>query len=166
MLSEGCKQKYNKCEHIKERFLNDENFNKKRNMVNRINKSMHELLLLFCSYNEDNEIIVDCRYLKLLTNINGVNFDFIIEHFMHIMKEVAKHRQQFVLHLGLHSFGLTDLEKHYPFITKLSDVIKANFPDNLEKCFIYKAPYIVSQFVSILSHFIDKKTMPNFVIIE
>lgn len=167
MLSEKCNEcKYNKCELIKEHFLKDENFSKKKTMVKRINKSINELLLLLCSYNEDNELIIDCRYLKLLTSINGINTDFIIEHVIHTMQEVATYRKQFVVHLGLHSFGLTDLEKHYSFITKLSNAIKADFPNNLEKCFIYKAPFIISQFTSILSHFIDKRTMPNFVIID
>jgi hypothetical protein len=48
---------------------------------------------------------------------------------------------------------------------KISEVLKTSFPDNLEKCFIYKAPFIFSQFFSVISTFVDKKTLSKIELI-
>jgi len=159
------KSNYNKCDIIKEQFLKDENFKNKKPNIAQINKSLKEILFLFCNANEDNEIIIDYRYLKLLENIITFDTDFIIKYVMSVISTVVKKQAHIIVHLCLHSLSLTDLEKHYSFMYKISDALKTAFPDNLQKCFIYKAPFIFSQFFSVISTFIDKKTLAKVELI-
>lgn len=159
------KSYYNKCDIIKEQFLKDENFKNKKPNIVQINKSLKEILSLFCNIAEDNEIIIDYRYLKLLESIHGLDKDFIIQYVVTIISTVLKKQQHIIVHLCLHSLSLSDLEKNYSFIYKISEVLKTAFPDNLQKCFIYKAPFIFSQFFSIISTFIDKKTLAKLELI-
>jgi hypothetical protein len=159
------KSYYNKCDIIKEHFLKDVNFKNKKPNIAQINKSLKEILFLFCNVNEDNEMIIDYRYFKLLESINGLDKDYIIKYVMNNISIILKKQEHFVVHLCLHSLTLSDLEKHYTFMYKISEMLKTSFPDNLEKCFIYKAPFIFSQFFSVISTFVDKKTLAKVELI-
>jgi len=159
------KSYYNKCDIIKEQFLKDENFKNKKSHITQINKSLKEILFLFCNVNEDNEMIIDYRYFKLLESINCLDKDYIIKYVMNHISLILKNQEHFVVHLCLHSLSLTDLEKHYTFMYKISEMLKTSFPDNLERCFIYKAPFIFSQFFSVISTFVDKKTLAKIELI-
>ena len=159
------KSYYNKCDIIKEQFLKDENFKNKKPNIAQINKSLKEILFLFCNVAEDNEMIIDYRYFKLLESINCLDKDYIIKYVMNHISIILKKQEHFVVHLCLHSLSLTDLEKHYTFMYKISEVLKTSFPDNLERCFIYKAPFIFSQFFSVISTFVDKKTLSKIELI-
>jgi hypothetical protein len=171
------KEQLTKCNIIKEQFLEDENFKNKRMNIYNLNKSLKEILFLFCNSNQDNEIIIDYRYFKLFESIDGFNKDYLIEHVIKIIKDSLMKtkksfntvtnitNEKFVVHLCLHSLSISDLEKYYPFIYKMAELFKVIFPDNLEKCFIYKAPFIFSQFFSIISTFIDKKTTSKIELI-
>jgi isopentenyldiphosphate isomerase len=86
-------------------------------------------------------MIIDYRYFKLLESINGLDKDYIIKYVMNHISLILKNQEHFVVHLCLHSLSLSDLEKHYTFMYKISEMLKTSFPDNLEKCFIYKAPF-------------------------
>ena len=59
------KEQLTKCNIIKEQFLEDENFKNKRMNIYNLNKSLKEILFLFCNSNQDNEIIIDYRYFIL-----------------------------------------------------------------------------------------------------
>ena len=68
------KSYYNKCDIIKEQFLKDENFKNKKPHISQINKSLKEILFLFCNVNEDNEMIIDYRYFKLLEMMQEIKY--------------------------------------------------------------------------------------------
>ena len=144
---------------IKERFLLDDNFKTKKGALQQENKSLNELLLGFCSSNDESEIVLDCRYFKLICSLNYIDYDSIIKYVISVIKTTLEKKELFIVHVCLKSLSLTDMDKHYKFICKISEVLKNTFPDKLDKCLIYKAPFIFSQLFSIISVFVDKKTM-------
>jgi hypothetical protein len=155
---------HSNCSSIKDKFLLDDNF-KPKNTFQQSNKTLSELLLGFCHSNEENEIILDCRYFKLIYNLNFTDGDYIIQHVINIIRTTLEKKELFIIHLCLKSLSLTDVDKYYKFICKISEVLKNTFPDKLEKCFIYKAPFIFSQLFSIISAFVDKKTMAKLELV-
>ena len=157
---------HSNCSNIKDRFLLDENFKPKKSTLQQTNKILSELLLGFCHSNEDNEILLDCRYFKLIYTLNCIDGDSIIQHVINVIRTTLEKRELFIIHVCLKSLSLTDMDKYYKFICKISEVLKSTFPDKLDKCFIYKAPFIFSQLFSIISAFVDKKTMAKIELVD
>lgn len=150
---------HSNCSTIKDKFLLDDTFKPKKSIFHQSNKTLSELLLGFCHSNEDTEILLDCRYFKVIYNLNCIDTDSIIQHVINVILNTLEKRETFIIHVCLKSLSLTDIEKYYKFICKISEVLKITFPDKLDKCFIYKAPFIFSQLFNIISAFVDKKTM-------
>jgi hypothetical protein len=156
----------NKCSIIKNNFISDENFTKKKGTIYQINKSVNDILLAFCNSNDENEIILDYRYFKILSNLNCVHSDSIIQHVIAVIQSTLEKKELFIIHVCLKSLSIVDIDKYYHFICKMSEILKSTFPDKLEKCFIYKAPFIFSQLFTIISAFVDKKTMAKIELIN
>jgi prophage DNA circulation protein len=66
----------------------------------------------------------------------------------------------------MNSITLLHIEKYFPFIQQISEVLKTTFPDKLNTCYIYNAPYIFSKLFSVVSMFIDKKTQQKIQLVE
>ena len=157
---------HHNCSIIKDKFLLDDNFKTKKNAPqHHSNKTLNELLLGFCALNENNEIVLDCRYFKLIYNLNCLDGDAIIKYVINVIQSSLEKRELFIIHACLKSLSLTDIDKHYKFICKISEALKVTFPDKLDKCFIYKAPFIFSQLFTIISVFVDKKTMAKLELV-
>ena len=54
---------------------------------------------------------------------------------------------------------LLEVEKNRDFVQDMSNILKEKFPDKLEICLIYEGSFIFKQIYSLLSIFIDKKTL-------
>ena len=181
MLCESVTTDYSqKCERMKSFFLNDElfaktktnkNINKNINNNNNNdqysnnnnsalqNKSFHDLINSFCHVNVEKEVVIDFRYFKLLSTWNGFDTDFMIQHIMNVIETALKYNENFIMHMYLKSLSMTDMEKYYPFIVKISETFKNKFADKLQRCFLYKPPFIFAQLFNIVSTFFDKKTI-------
>ena len=158
-----------KCESVKEYFLQDENFKNTKNNINKINKNFKDIFSSFCNFYQENEIIIDYRYFKLLEQINGLDKDFIIEYLVKTIQTVLQKKDKFFIHVCLQSLSISDIEKQYKFICKLSETLNNVIPDisdKLEKCFLYKAPFMLSQLISILSTCVNKKTLSNIQVVK
>jgi hypothetical protein len=157
---------HNKCSIIKNNFISDENFISKKYTGLKINKTLNEILLAFCNSNNENEIILDYRYFKVLSNLNCIHYDSIIQHVVDVIHATIEKKELFIIHVCLKSLSLTDIDKYYHFICKISEILKTTFPDKLDKCFIYKAPFIFSQVFTIVSAFVDKKTLAKIELVN
>jgi len=156
-----------KCEKIKNFFLNDEYFAKKPKSKTFI-KTFEQLFTSFC-HNQNDEILIDFRYFKILEKINGFHTDIIIEYLVKMIQNILMKRDRLFFHVYLQSFTLVDMEKQYNFIYKLHETVNnlvPNISDKLEKCFLYKAPFVLTQIFSLLSSFVEKKTLANIQVVS
>jgi hypothetical protein len=48
----------------------------------------------------------------------------------------------------------------------MSEVLKTTFPDKLNVCYVYNAPFIFSKVISIVGAFVDKKTQQKIKLIK
>jgi hypothetical protein len=131
------------------------------------NKTMNDLLLGFCNINEDNDIMLNYSYLKIIKQlIQTLDNNFIIDHVVEMIELVLTKNVYFTVHVSLKLLTISDIEKYYSFISNISERLKKKFPDKLEKCFIYNAPFIFSQIFNIISSFVDKPTIVKIQLVN
>lgn len=113
---------------------------------------------------KDSSLYIDYRFFKHIAN--DVTYNFITESIVNSLKNILKTHETFYIHLSLKSLTLNDVDKHYSYITKICTLFKDEFPDKLQSCFIYNAPFIFTQVISIISLFIDKKTQKKISLLD
>ena len=116
-----------------------------------------------CQQNVNN-IYLDYRYFKYLAHED--NYVIIIQHILSSIEDILKTHNQFIVHIFMKSLTISEIDKHKTFIYKLSDTLKQKFPDKLDTCFVYRAPFIFSHIYNIISIFIDKKTQKKIKVVE
>ena len=72
----------------------------------------------------------------------------------------------FTVYLNMKSLTISQLDKHRNFLTQISSVLKARYPDTLSKCYVYDAPFVFSQLYNIISIFVDKETLCKIQIVK
>ena len=117
----------------------------------------------FCNIKEKS-IFMDYQIFKYFANES--NYDTITIFVIDCLKSILINNTTFTIHLSLKSLTLKELDKHYNYITKVCTIFKNEFPDKLDICFIYHAPFVFSQIISIISVFIDKKTQKKLQLVD
>jgi hypothetical protein len=98
---------------------------------------------------------------------NGVyTNESLIEYIINVFKETVIYHKHFILHINSNHLTMMDIDKYYLFIKNISLVMKQTFPNKLDKCFVYNAPFIFSKLFSILCVFIDKATLQKIQIVD
>jgi hypothetical protein len=125
-----------------------------------------ELLLAYCNLNDENNIILDYKYFKLIRKLNRIENYTIIDHMISIFQKALEKKEVFTIHFCLKTLTISDIDQYYSIIREISEIFKIKFPDKLEECFIYNAPFIFTQFIKIVSVFADKKTMNKLKLVK
>jgi len=113
---------------------------------------------------KDKHVFIEYPIFKHLAN--ETTYDLITKYIYDSFKNVLKSNAKFTIHLSLKSLTLNEVEKHYAYISKVCTTFKNDFPDKLDVCYIYNAPFIFSKIISILSIFIDKPTREKIKLVE
>lgn len=119
----------------------------------------------FCYIEHENNIIIDHfffkKYVKMTDNsINTLN------HLINQIDKVLKNYDNFNVHLKIKSLTLIEIDKHKDLIATMSVILRQKFPDKLQNCIIYDAPFIFSSLFSLVSSFIDKDTQKKIKLIK
>ena len=153
-----------KNQNIQKYFIMDTNY-KNITMNNFKNLNTELLFHSLChSIENSNDVILDYRYFKILAMPD--NYDILIQYIMSIVNNVLNKYDDFVFHVCMKSLKITDVDKYYVFICKISEAFKTTFQDKLDKCYIYNAPFIFSQLITVISTFVDKKTQNKIEVVE
>ena len=123
----------------------------------------YEVLNRFCFVIRDNHIVLDYRYFKFIANKE--NYQVIIQTIIGIMRECLEKYDLMNVHLNMKSLTLVDIDRHYSFIREISEIMQKTFPDKLQKCFVYNAPFLFSQLYNTISMFIDKTTQKKIQLV-
>jgi hypothetical protein len=115
------------------------------------------------SLNYEN-IILDYRYFKFIAFAD--NYEFVISYIVSVIKSALHKHETFILHVNLDSLTLLHIEKYFGFIKQISEVLKTTFPEKLNVCYIYNAPYIFSNLFAVISAFIDKRTQQKIQLVK
>ena len=108
-------------------------------------------------------VCINFKYFKYMSTNN--NYSFILKYIVDILKKVSTTYGTFNVHLCLKSLTPAQLSTHYNFIKSSCEIFKNEFPDMLNICYVYEAPFIFNQLYEIIYIFIDKKTRQKIVTI-
>jgi len=128
--------------------------------------SDEDFLKKACYLYKENHIVINYSYLKWIMKNGVYTNEFLIEYIMNVFKETVMYHKHFILHINSNHLTMMDIDKYYLFIKNISLIMKESFPNKLDKCFVYNAPFIFSKLFSILSVFIDKATLQKIQIVD
>lgn len=118
----------------------------------------------FCYIENENNIILKYSFLKSILTEDSYNI--INEKVINTINSVLLDYDVFNVKLFIKTMSLIDVEKHIGFIYSISSILKEKFPNKLGKCFIYESPYLFTKIYSIISLFVDKKTLEKIVFFD
>jgi hypothetical protein len=128
--------------------------------------SDEDVLKKACYLYKENQIVINYSYLKWIMKNGVYTNECLIEYIMNVFKETLLYHKNFILHMNSSHLTMMDIDKYYLFIKNISLIMKESFPNKLDKCFVYNAPFIFSKLFSILSVFIDKATLQKIQIVD
>jgi hypothetical protein len=132
--------------------------------ANIMKTCFNDILSKLCFVLDSQNIILDYRYFKFISSVD--NYELLVCYIVSVIQSVLNKNETFILHVNLDSLTLLHIEKHFGFIKKISEVLKTTFPDKLNICNVYNAPFIFSKIISIISLFVDKKTQQKIKLIN
>ena len=106
---------------------------------------------------DTNNVILDYRFFRLFGCTNS--YDIIIQYVVSQLLSVVESFKTFRFHVNMDGLMVTHIEKHGDFIQKIATVLKSTFPDKLDMCYIYNAPFMFSTLFGFVSIFIDRPTL-------
>lgn len=142
----------------------EENNENHKKLKKQIIICSNEILSKLCFVNHENQVILDTRYFLLMATKD--NYSAISEYVVCIIANLLTIYETVFVHINMQSITLTHLDKHYNFIKNICILFQEKFPDKLEKCFVYNAPFLFSQLFKIVSRFIDKKTQKKIELVK
>jgi hypothetical protein len=138
--------------------------NLSQQIIRKIQNGQWTDILNKLCYIKDNSIVLDYIYFKYFAHIDtyDIILYFITSNIDHILSNYTK----FIVHVNLTNLTLIDIDKHKSFIQNISKYLKDTYPQKLEKCNVYNAPFVFSQFFRLVSLFIDKDTQRKIQLVS
>jgi hypothetical protein len=124
----------------------------------------NDLLESFCHITNNNKILLDYRIFKYIARTS--TYDALIKHISNKINLVLSTSSTFSVHICTKLLTISGADKHILFIYKLTESLNSSYPDKLEKCYIYDAPFIFQKIIGMLSLIVDKKTLSKITIVN
>ena len=140
----------------------DDYYNEIKKDIKNIEFSL--FLNSFCRIDPNNQIVIDYRYFKLIAfNENYDLFKFFI---VDKINKVLSITDKITLHVNLETISLIDIEKHSTFLIHLAKYMSENYPDKLDKGYIYNSGYLVHSVYNILIMVLNKETRHKILFVK
>lgn len=121
-------------------------------------------LLNKLAFRRNNDIYFDYKILKVIGN--ELTFQSIINHIHTVVKGIFEDSPFTNIVVNLKSLALKDVDKFKNFICNLIQIFSDEYPDRLQKCYLFKTPGIFSQIYNIISFGVDKETRQKVQIVK
>lgn len=132
-------------------------------IIDKIKKGEWTDILNNLCFIKENVIIIDYIYFKHFASKD--TYGFILTHITNIIDKQLNEDNTFRLHINMKTLTILDIDKHKLFIQNISNYLKEKYPQKLEKCYIYNAPFVFSQIYNIICKFVDKDTQRKIELI-
>ena len=113
---------------------------------------------------KENNIVLNYIYFKYIAN--DETYSYIMNHITNNIDQILQTNNEFSVHVNMKSLTIVDIDKHKEFIQQISLFLKDNYPNKLEKCYVYNAPFMFSNLFNIVSIFIDKETQKKIELVN
>jgi hypothetical protein len=140
----------------------DEYFNEIKKNIKNIDFSL--FLNSFCRIDQNNHIIIDYRYFKLIAFSD--NYELFKLFMVDKINKLLSVIDNIVLHVNLESISLIDIEKHSTFLIHLATFMAETFPDKLEKGYIYNSGFLVHSIYNMLIVVLNRETRNKIIFVK
>ena len=142
---------------------NNENTSSEKIIDKVRNGNWNDIFKGICCIKENN-IVLNYIYFKYIAN--DETYSYIMNHITNNIDQILQTNNEFSVHVNMKSLTIVDVDKHKEFVQQISLFLKDNYPDKLEKCYVYNAPFMFSNFFNIVSMFIDKETQKKIELVN
>jgi len=149
-------------EQIHAQFSSNEHI--KITKANIMKTCFNDVLPRLCFALNSENILLDYRFFKFIASAD--NYEFVISYIVSVIKSALHKHETFILHVNLDSLTILNIEKYFGFIKQISEVLKTTFPEKLNVCYIYNAPFIFSKLFNIVGALIDKRTQQKIQLVK
>jgi hypothetical protein len=139
-------------------------YNISKQIVLYIESGNIEAILNNLCYIDNNEIKINYVYFKYFAHTE--TYDCILNAISNNIDTLLLTNPTFSVHVNMQTINITDVNKHKDYIKYISDYLKNKYPNKLNICYIYNAPFIFAQIYKIISVFIDKETQQKIKVIS
>lgn len=123
-----------------------------------------DLLSNLCNIDINDCISINYPYFKYIGS--SYTYETIITHICRTIDEALLNNDIFSVRINFKSLSVSEINKHKTFLLNLAALMKAKYPNQLEKCYIHNAPTIFTQLLCLISMFVDKETRAKMVLIQ
>jgi len=116
------------------------------------------------SYIKNNAIIVEYKYFKYFASLH--TYDIITDYIDKQLSNILTKNNTFTIYVNMKSISISDIDKHHNYISYISKFFSDKYPNLLQKCYIYNAPYIFEKIFAMIRVFVDKETLTKINIIK
>jgi len=128
-----------------------------------LNIHLNEILEKFC-YNEDDVMILNFYCMKWMAKIDKQIIINIIRNNMQSI--LNKGYKKVMIHVCLKSLSLSQIDAFYSFFKEATTIFKQEFPDRLEKCYLYHCSTIFNTLYKLVSGFLEKETLQRIEVFK
>jgi len=137
---------------IEENFIVETDNMKKRGP----NIGLNEIIPLFCNNKED-VMFINFYCIKWLKNIEKQMIINIIRS--NIITIIEKGYPKITIHVCLKSLSVSQIDTYYSLFKDASIIFKKEFPERLEKCYLYHCSSIFTYIYKLISTMLEKETL-------
>lgn len=125
--------------------------------------TVFEILNKMCTSN-GNEVIFHYPIFKAIAN--EATYPAIMHHLYEVSKKALTFSPKLIIHANLKSTSVGSIDTHKRFIMEAMEKMSVDFSDALDKCYLYKTPFVFSQIYNIVSIALDKETKQKIQIVK
>jgi len=138
-------------------------FLKEINIVNQNIKGLttDQIIGVFC-YNVRNQLFLNFNYIKLLSSLDKKAIIEIIRK--NIIEVLGRGHEKAVIHVCLKSMSITQIDKYLSLFKEAITIFRIEFPDRLERCYLYHCSSIFSYLYTLISRLLEKETSSRIML--
>jgi len=113
----------------------------------------------------DNRIYLEYPYFKFLAQ-NTSHYDSIRIFLLQAIESMIKTTTTFDVSINMKYLTIGDIDRHRSFIYNIVRELSTRYPDSLNRCNIYNAPFIIKNLLLIISPLLDRKNQDKINVIS
>lgn len=125
---------------------------------------LHGLFHNFCHNSNENNILIDSRYFKMLVK-NNIPIELIQDYLCNVVDKVLVSNTNYIIHANLESISVFDFNKYQTFILNITSIFRSRFVNKLNYCYLYNTSILLKILHSFFKKFMTKEDLNsiNFV---
>ena len=125
--------------------------------------TVFEILNKMCTSTR-NEITFHYPIFKAIAN--QATYTAILHHLYDVSKKALTFSPKLIIHANLKSTSVGSIDIHKRFIMEVMGKMSLDFSDALDKCYLYKTPFVFSQIYNIVCIALDKETKQKIQVVK